>query len=122
MDSSYNRLIVINSAMEEVEKGIETGTWQCDFYTQDFPKENTDIRYWAVTAISGDRIIETGYELEFNSSKIDEYWFLINENQKVIYQIHEFNGSLNSPELSLMISYINILVEEYKKIVKSLPE
>jgi len=31
-------------------------------HTQDFPKQDTEVRYWAVT-VSNDYIIEIGYEL-----------------------------------------------------------
>jgi len=63
MDS--NRIAVIKSTLEQVKRHSK-GRWQCHFYTQDFPKQDTDVRYWAVTAING-YFIEIGYDVEFSS-------------------------------------------------------
>lgn len=122
MDSNSNRIAVIKSTLEQVKNGIQKGRWQCHFYTQDFPKQDTDVRYWAVTAINDGDFIEIGYDVEFSSDRVDEYWFSVTENEKVVYQMRESNGSSNSPELTLMMDYMKILVEEYKKVVKSLPD
>ena len=122
MDSNNDRVMFIDLILERVKNGIEKGTWQCNFYTQDFPKGDTDVRYWAVTATSSDYIIEFGYELEFTSNKVGDYWFSTQQNAKIVYQVHESNGSSDSPEFILMRDYIKILGEEYKKVVEALPK
>ncbi len=122
MSSNSNRIDVIESTLERVKNGIKQGIWQCNFYTQDFPKQDTDVRYWAVTAISDGYVIEIGYDVEFSSDRVDEYWFSVTENEQIVYQMREFNGSSDSPELTLMREYMKILVEEYKEVVISLPD
>jgi hypothetical protein len=122
MERNENRIVFIKSTLEQVKDGIEKGRWRCIFDTQDFPKQDTEVRYWAVTAISADYIIEIGYELEFSSDRVDDYWFSITKNDKVVYQMRESNGTSDDPELTLMRGYMKILVEEYKKVVISLPD
>jgi len=122
MSSNSHRIDVIKSTLEQVKNGIQQGIWQCNFYTQDFPKRDTDVRYWAVTAISDGYMIEIGYDVEFSSDRVDEYWFSVTENEKIVYQMREFNRSSDSPELTLMRKYMKILVEEYKEVVISLPD
>ena len=121
MDSNDDRIVFIDSMLGKVKNGIEKGIWRCNFYTQDFPKGDTDVRYWAVTATSNDYIIEFGYELEFTSNKVGDFWFSTKQNEKLIYQVHESNGSSDSPEFTLMRDYMKILGEEYKKVVEALP-
>ena len=122
MSSNSHRIDVIESTLERVKNGIKQGIWQCNFYTQDFPKRDTDVRYWAVTAISDGYVIEIGYDVEFRSDRVDEYWFSVTENEIIVYQMREFNRSSDSPELTLMRNYMKILVEEYKEVVISLPD
>lgn len=122
MSSNSNRIDVIESTLERVKNGIQQGIWQCNFYTQDFPKQDTDVRYWAVTAISDGYVIEIGYDVEFRSDRVDEYWFSVTENEIIVYQMREFNRSSDSPELTVMRNYMQILVEEYKEVVISLPD
>ena len=122
MSSNSNRVDVIESTLERVKNGIQQGIWQCNFYTQDFPKQDTDVRYWAVTAISDGYVIEIGYDVEFRSDRVDEYWFSVTENEIIVYQMREFNRSSDSPELTAIRNYMQILVEEYKEVVISLPD
>lgn len=122
MSSNSNRIDVIESTLDRVKNGIQQGIWQCNFYTQDFPKQDTDVRYWAVTAISDGYVIEIGYDVEFRSDRVDEYWFSVTENEIIVYQMREFNRSSDSPELTVIRNYMQILVEEYKEVVISLPD
>ncbi len=122
MSSNSNSVDVIESTLERVKNGIQQGIWQCNFYTQDFPKQDTDVRYWAVTAISDGYVIEIGYDVEFRSDRVDEYWFSVTENEIIVYQMREFNRSSDSPELTAIRNYMQILVEEYKEVVISLPD
>lgn len=122
MSSNSNRVDVIETTLERVKNGIQQGIWQCNFYTQDFPKQDTDVRYWAVTAISDGYVIEIGYDVEFSSDRVDEYWFSVTENEIIVYQMREFNRSSDSPELTVIRKYMQILVEEYKEVVISLPD
>lgn len=122
MTSNSHRIDVIKSTLERVKNGIKQGIWQCNFYTQDFPKQDTDVRYWAVTAFNDGYVIEIGYDVEFRSDRVDEYWFSVTENEIIVYQMREFNRSSDSPELTAIRNYMQILVEEYKEVVISLPD
>jgi len=48
-----------------------------------------------VTAINDGYFIEIGYDVEFSSDRVDEYWFSVTE-KKVVYQMRESNGSSDS--------------------------
>lgn len=122
MNSNDDGIKFIDLMLKKVKNGIGKGIWQCNFYTQDLPKGDTDVRYWAVTATSSDYIVEFGYEVELTSHKVGDYWFSTKQNAKVVYQVRESDGSSNSPEFILMRDYMNILVEEYKKVVEALPK
>ena len=122
MSSNSHIIDVIKSTLEQVKNGIQQGIWKCNFYTQDFPKQDTDVRYWAVTAISDGYVIEIGYDVEFSSDRVDEYWFSVTENEIIVYQMREFNRGSDSPELTVLRNYMQILVEEYKEVVSSLPD
>jgi len=76
MDSNENRIVVIKSTLEQVKDGIEKVNGNASFILKIF-KQDTEVRYWAVTAISNDYIIEIGYELECRSDRVDDYWFSI---------------------------------------------
>jgi len=82
MDSTINCCSYKINA--RASKRHSKGRWQCHFIPQDFPKQDTDVRYWAVTAINDGYFIEIGYDVEFSSDRVDEYWFSVTENEKVV--------------------------------------